>query len=321
VRAVTIVDGQLTITTRPDPLPGTGELLVRVRAAGLNNADLIQVLGYYPAPPGVPADIPGMELAGEVVAVGPGPTRFSPGDRVMALVGGGAQAELAVVHECHAMPVPDGVAWESAGGFPEGFTTAHDALFTQCGLTLGERLCVHGAAGGVGIAGVQLGLAAGASVVATVRNPAARPDVAQLAETVGGPGTLRVVDPSDFVAEGPFDLVLELIGAPNLPLDLQALAVGGRISVIGTGGGSKAELDLGTLMSKRASVVGSTLRSRSLEAKADAVRRVEAHTLGLFGAGRLRVPIVATYPLEEAPKAYERFAAGAKFGKIVLTAG
>ena len=172
MRAVTIADGRLVVAERPDPEPGRGELLVRVAAAGLNGADLHQLKGAYPAPPGSPPDIPGLELAGEVAAVGPGVFRFAEGDRVMAVVGGGGQAELAVVHERAAVPVPDGLGWPEAGGFPEVVTTAHDALFTQCGLGLGDRLLVHGAAGGVGTAAVQLGAAAGARVVASVRNPA-----------------------------------------------------------------------------------------------------------------------------------------------------
>ncbi|HEV7886895.1 MAG TPA: alcohol dehydrogenase catalytic domain-containing protein, partial [Acidimicrobiales bacterium] len=148
MRAVTIVDGALEVREHPDPEPGRGEVLVRVRAAGINNADLLQAKGFYPPPPGVPADIPGMELAGEVVGVGPNAFRYSPGDRVMAVVAGAAQAELAVVHERTALPVPDTVEWPAAGGFPETFTTAHDALFTQCGLGMGERLLVSGGAGG-----------------------------------------------------------------------------------------------------------------------------------------------------------------------------
>src|SRR3954453_14408821 len=169
--AATISDGSVVAAERPDPEPGKGELLVRVRAAGINGADILQRAGGYPAPPGSPSDIPGVELAGEVVGVGPKVFRFKVGDRVMAITGGGGQAELAVLHERTAMRVPDSLSWEEAGGFPEAFITAHDALFTQCELTMGERLCVHGAAGGVGVAGVQLGAAIGASVVATVRNP------------------------------------------------------------------------------------------------------------------------------------------------------
>ena len=149
MRAVTIKDGVLSVSEHPDPVPGAGEVLVRVAAAGLNGADMMQRRGLYPAPPGAPQDIPGLELAGEVVARGPGATRFDEGDRVMGIVSGGGQAELAVVHERILMPVPERLSWVQAGGTPEVFTTAHDALFTQAGLRLGERLLVHGGAGGV----------------------------------------------------------------------------------------------------------------------------------------------------------------------------
>jgi NADPH:quinone reductase-like Zn-dependent oxidoreductase len=265
----------------------------------------------------VPADIPGLELAGEVVAVGPGTTRFAVGDGVMAVVAGGGQAELATVHERHLLPVPAGMAWEEAGGLPEVFTTAFDALFTQCGLQVGERVCVHGAAGGVGIAGVQLAAAAGAQVVATVRNEALRQDVAALGNAIG---TTIVVAPEDFVEHGPFDVVLELVGAPNLPDDLRALAPGGRISVIGVGAGAKAELNLLELMGKRARIHGSTLRARSLEEKAVVARRMERHVLPLLDAGTIAVPVHRAFPMAEAAAAYEEFAAGGKLGKIVLVA-
>src|SRR6187200_2484181 len=152
MRAATIRDGEVAVAEHPDPEPGSGEVLVRVRAAGLNGADIHQRSGHYPAPPGSPQDIPGLELAGEVVARGPGAERFAEGDRVMAIVGGGAQAELTVVHERAATPVPEALDWPAAGGVPEVFTTAHDALFTQAALTAGERLLVHGGAGGVGVA-------------------------------------------------------------------------------------------------------------------------------------------------------------------------
>jgi len=311
MRAVTIIDGRLEIAERPDPEPGTGQILVQVHAAGLNGADLLQVRGGYPAPPGVPADIPGMELSGEVVACGPGATRFAVGSRVMAVIGGGAQAQLAVLHEREAMPIPEHVRWVEAGGLPEVFMTAHDALFTQAGLTAGERVCVHGAAGGVGTAGVQLGVAAGASVTATVRAPERRDQVAELGATV--------IDPAETAGHGPFDVILELVGAPNLGVDLEALAIGGRICVIGIGAGAVGEINLGVLMFRRGRIHGSTLRARPLEAKATAARLMEAHVLPLFEAGRLTVPIDATFQFEEATAAYDHFAAGSKFGKVVLT--
>jgi NADPH2:quinone reductase len=310
MQAATIVEGRIEVREHPDPQPGTGQIRVRIRAAGLNAADLTQLQGHYPAPPGVPADIPGMELAGVVDAVGPGALRFVPGDQVMAIVGGGAHAEMAVLHEREAVPIPAGVDMTAAGGIPEVFTTAHDALFTQAGLVSGERLLIHGAAGGVGTAAVQLGVAAGARVDASVRAVDRRANVAALGATV--------IDPADTADAGPYDVILELVGAPNMPANLQALAVGGRISVIGISGGAKAEINLGLLMAKRARIHGSTLRARPLEGKAAAARRLEAQVLPHFATGRLRVPIHATFDLAEAAEAYEHFAAGSKFGKIVL---
>ena len=310
--AATIRDGAVVVQEHPDPEPQDGQLLVRVRAAGLNAADLMQVEGRYPAPPGAPPDIPGLELAGEVVACGRGVERFEPGDRVMAVVGGGGQAELALVHERGAMPVPDELDWVAAGGVPEVFTTAHDALFTQAGLTVGERLLVQAGAGGVGMAAVQLGVMAGARVTTTVRDPHNRERVAAL-------GTVQALPPEGFEAAGPFDVVLELIGAPNLRGDLEALATRGRICVIGVSAGARAELDLGVLMAKRARIHGSTLRSRSLEDKADAARAVEKMVLPGFAAGDLSVPVAATYPLAEVADAYARFRAPGKLGKVVLT--
>jgi putative PIG3 family NAD(P)H quinone oxidoreductase len=313
MHAVTIVDGRLEWQEHPDPVPGAGEVLVRVRAAGLNGADRMQVAGLYPAPGGVPADIPGLELAGEVVVLGPGASRFSTGDRVMAVVAGGGQAEMAVVHERHLLPVPGRVPWEEAGGFPEVFTTAHDGLFTQCRLEVGERVCVHGAAGGVGVAGVQLALATGAEVVATVRNESHRDAVAALGATA--------IAPADFVDHAPFDVVLELVGAPNVPDDIRSLSTGGRVMLIGMGAGAKVELNLLDLMGKRGSIHASTLRARSLEEKGVVARRVERHVLPLLASGRVRVPVAASFPMAEAVAAYERFSAGGKLGKVVLTSG
>jgi NADPH2:quinone reductase len=310
MRAATIRDGEIAVQEHPDPEPQAGELLVRVRAAGLNGADINQLKGRYPAPPGVPPDIPGLELAGEVVAAGRGVSRFETGDRVMAVVAGGGQAELAVVHERAAMPVPEELDWTAAGGVPEAFTTAHDALFTQAGLTVGERVLVHGAAGGVGMAAIQLATMAGARVTATVRDAAAREQIAAL-------GVLAL-EPDGFEEHGPFDVVLELVGAPNLPGDLKSLAELGRICVIGVGAGAKVELNLLALMGKRARIHGSLLRARSLEDKADAARRVERSVLSGFASGDLSVPVTATFPLDAVADAYVRFAAGAKLGKIVL---
>jgi NADPH:quinone reductase len=311
MRAATIREKQIVIEQHADPVAQSEEVLVRVHAAGLNGGDMMQRRGLYPAPPGSPQDIPGMELAGEVAALGPRAERFAVGDRVMAIVGGGGQAELATVHERLLMPVPDSLDWPAAGGLPEVFVTAHDALFTQAELRSSERLLVHGGAGGVGTAAIQLACAAGARATASVRREELRADVAALgAEVIACEG---------FAERGPYDVILELVGAPNMAENLQALATGGRITVIGVAAGAKGELNLLALMGKRARIFGSTLRARSLEEKALAARRLEHEVLPLFDAGRLRVPIAETFPLAEAAAAYERFAAGGKLGKLVLT--
>jgi putative PIG3 family NAD(P)H quinone oxidoreductase len=310
MRAATIRDGEVLAGEHPDPQPGAGEVLVGVRAAGVNGADMMQRRGLYPAPPGAPQDIPGLELAGEVLALGDGSSRFAVGDRVMSIVAGGGQAELCVVHERVLMPVPQRFDWPAAGGFPEVFTTAHDALFTQAGLRPGERLLVHGGAGGVGTAAIQLGRTTGARVTATVRNEANRADVARLGA--------EAIDAEGFEEHGPFDVVLELVGGPNLAGNLHALGTGGRIVVIGVGAGAKSELNLLALMGKRARIHGSTLRARPLEEKAVAARAIEREVLPLVEAGELAVPVAATYGLEDVAEAYDRFAAGGKLGKIVV---
>ena len=287
MRAATIVDGRIEVAERPDPVPGDGELLIRVRAAGINGADLGQRAGRYPPPPGV-TDVPGLECAGETV----------DGARVMALLPGGGQAELAIAHESHVLPVPDAMTWEEAGGFVEVFATAHDALFTQAELAAGERLLVNGAAGGVGVAAVQLGLAAGAVVTANARHHH---------------DELRALG-ADTVVDGEYDVILELVGGENLASDLERLALKGRISVIGTGAGSRTEIEFGYLMRKRGRIHGSTLRARSIEEKAEVMS-----ALGAFTAGRaFRAPVEATFPLAQTEDAYERFRAGNKFGKIVV---
>jgi NADPH:quinone reductase-like Zn-dependent oxidoreductase len=287
VRAATIVDGRIEVAERPDPVPGEGELLINVRAAGINGADLGQRAGSYPPPPGV-TDVPGLECAGET----------TDGRRVMALLPGGGQAQLAVAHEAHVLPVPDDMSWEQAGGFVEAFATAHDALFTQAELAAGERLLVNGAAGGVGVAAVQLGLAAGAVVTANARHHHEE---------------LRALG-ADTEIEGEYDVILELVGGENLATNLERLALKGRISVIGTGAGSRAEIEFWRLSRKRGRIHGSTLRSRSDEEKAGVMA-----SLAAFMAGRtFRVPVEETFPLERTQDAYERFRAGNKFGKIVV---
>jgi len=311
MRAVTIREKEILVEEHPDPEPGAGEVLVRVHAAGLNGADMMQRRGLYPAPAGSPQDIPGMELAGEVAGLGPGAERFGRGDRVMAIVGGGAQAELCAVHERQLMPVPEGLDWPAAGGLPEVFATAHDAIFSQAELRPGESLLVHGGAGGVGTAAIQIARASGARVTATVRNEDLREQVAELGATV--------IAPEGFAEHGPFDAILELVGGPNMAENLQALATGGRIAVIGVSAGAKSELNLLALMGKRARIHGSTLRARPLEEKALVARLLERELLPMFDSGALTVPVAETFALDQAAAAYDRFAAGGKLGKIVLS--
>jgi NADPH:quinone reductase len=315
VRAVTITEGsRLEFIEKPDPVPGDHDLLVAVAAAGLNSADLLQRMGFYPAPPGVPPDIPGMEFAGEVLSVGASVTRFKPGDRVMALVGGGAQAELALTNEATAIEIPEDMELEAAGGFMEAAVTAFDALFTQAGLGAGETLLVTGAAGGVGVAAVQLGHAAGAVVVASTRHSEFNGPLIELgAATAVLPGTSK-----EF---GPFDVILELVGGEGVVDSVASLATGGRLVVIGVGAGARFELDMLALMGRRARIMGSTMRARPLAARALVISELERRVIPLVDAGRVVVPITEAFPMPAAERAYDRFAQGAKFGKVVLVAG
>ena len=310
MRAATIRDGSIVVEEHPDPVPQVGELLVRVKAAGLNGADMMQLAGRYPAPPGAPEDIPGLELAGEVVGVGPGVTRFEAGDRVMAVVAGGGQAELAVVHESGAMPVPEELDWTAAGGVPEVFTTAHDARLHP-GAPDRRRAAARPRRGRRRRHGRR---AAGHD-----GRRARHRDGPQRAcrEQIAALG-VHAIAPEGFEDEGPFDVILELVGGPNMAGNLQALAMRGRIAVIGISAGAKAELDLRMLMGKRGSIHASTLRARSLEDKALAARAVERHVLPGFDSGDLSVPVTATFPLDDAAAAYDRFKEGGKLGKIVL---
>ncbi|HEY2327954.1 MAG TPA: zinc-binding dehydrogenase [Gaiellaceae bacterium] len=290
MKAATISNGKLVIQEHPDPVPAGGELLIRVRAAGLNNADRAQIAGHYPAPPGVPPDIPGLECAGET----------EDGRRVMALLGGGGQAELVVVDARHVLDVPAGLDWPQAGGFMEAFCTAHDALFTQAQLQAGERLLVNGAAGGVGVAAVQLGVDAGAKVTANARHHHEE---------------LRALG-ADTDVGGEYDVILELVGGDNLAHNLERLALRGRVVVIGMGAGSRAEIDFGLLMRTRGRISSSTLRSRSADEKVKVV-----HRLASLDLERFRVPIEAEFPLADVQAAYEMFGAPGKFGKIVVRFG
>ncbi len=247
-----------------------------------------------------------------VLGVGPGTSRFAVGDRVMALVGGGGQAEVAVTDEATALALPDGVSWEQGGGFMEAYATAHDALCTQCGLRPGERVLVTGAAGGVGTAAVQLASALGAEVTASARDAGTHTALLAL-------GARIAIEPDQTLASGPYDVVLELVSGASLSSSLAALSSGGRIAIIGVGAGARVEVDLLVLMARRGRIHGSMLRSRTLPERGAVVAALGALALPLLRAGRIGVPVVASLPMADAEAAYDQFAAGGKIGKIVLT--
>jgi len=323
VKAVTVKDGELTVEEQPNPEPGAGELLVRVRAAGLNGADMMQRRGLYPAPPGWPQDIPGMELAGEVVALGPGARRFKEGDRVMAVVGGGAQAELAKMHEREAMLVPENLSWPEAGGAPEILLTAHDALFTQCRLQMGERVLIHAAGSGVGTAASQLVNAAGAIAYGTSRTAEklARAKEFGLTESV-----VVANDSSEFAEavkrwtnDAGVDVILDLVGAAYLKANLDSLVLKGRLIFVGTTSGAKAEIDYSVAMHKRLRIMGTSLRTRSIEEKGTATRLFAQHVVPMFASGAVRPVIDSVFPINEVRAAHQRIESNESFGKVVLT--
>ncbi len=312
MQAVVIEDRTLTVVERPTPEPGAHDVVVAVRAAGVNAADLLQRQGYYPAPAGCPADVPGLEMAGIVSAVGDQVHEPLLGRRVCAVVGGGAQATHCVVASEHLIFLPDHVDWPQSGGFAEAFTTAHDALVTQAGIREGDRVLISGASGGVGVAAVQIAHLIGAHVTAVTRTSEHHGALVALGadETV----TLDQVSGLD-----PVDVVLELVGAAHLALAQHLLAPFARVVVIGVGGGgSRVALELLLLMARRATLTGSTLRSRSREEKATVADLVNQALVPRWTTGELRVPLARTFDLAEADAAYEYFARPGKFGKVVL---
>lgn len=312
MRAVVISEGRLSVEERPTPTILPTQVLVRVVSAGLNGADILQARGVYPPPAGIPADMPGLEFAGTVVECGDAVTTASIGDRVMAILGGAAQAEYVAVEANHLLAVPDHVALDVAGAFPETYLTAHDALFRQGGLKHGERLLVQGGAGGVGLAALQLGVAAGALVTSSIRDGS--PHSGGIL-SLGG----TAIGQSELAGSGPYDVVLELVGAPNLPQDLDVLASCGRIVVIGIGAGALAQLNLAMMMAKRARLSASTLRSRSTSEKAELVDEFARTSLRLLESGALTIPISASVAASDVQVAYDSFVEGGKFGKIILT--
>jgi putative PIG3 family NAD(P)H quinone oxidoreductase len=307
----------LTVSERPDPAAGPGEIRIRVRAAGVNRPDLLQRLGRYPAPPGA-SDVLGLEVAGEVDQIGSGVTRSQVGDRVCALLGGGGYAELAVVDAGHALPVPDGCDFVQAAALPETVCTVFANVFESGALKAGETLLIHGATSGIGVTAIQMAKAAGARVAATSRGAAKAGAALQL----GADLSLDAVSDDMAVAIADFggvDVVLDMVGAEYAALNQSALKAHGRWVVIATLSGSLAQVDLARLMMKRIVLTGSTLRARPADEKARLIAAVEARAWPWVAAGSVRPPVHAVFPLEQASAAHLALEAGGHVGKIVLT--
>lgn len=314
----------LEVRDVPTPEPAGAEVRVRVRACGLNRADLMQCRGYYPAPPGAPADVPGLEYAGEVDALGPnvtGPLRV--GDRVFGIVGGGGQAEYLVTHERLAVPIPANLDWEQAAAVPEAFITAHDALEAQARLKPGETVLVHAVGSGVGSAAAQLAHAMGCTVLGTSRSAEKLGRVVELGLGIDvGIDTTREASFAEAVLRQTdgrgVDVVLDLIGAPALAGNLAALATRGRLVAVGLLGGGTATLDLSLLLRKRLRLVGTVLRARPLEEKIDATRAFAARVVPWLERGLARPVVDRVFPFDAVRAAQERLESNLGLGKIVL---
>ncbi|HEY4055723.1 MAG TPA: NAD(P)H-quinone oxidoreductase [Kofleriaceae bacterium] len=309
----------LVVVERPRPEPQRGEVRVRVHATAINRADVLQRMGAYAAPADSPADIPGLELAGEVDAVGDGVTRLVKGDRVFGLVGGGSYAEYVVTHERAMVKIPEGIAYEHAAAIPEAFITAHDAIVGQAGLTAGETMLVHAAGSGVGTAATQLGAALGAFVIGTARTAEklerAKPlglDAGVVVENGKFADAVKAIDP-----EGAH-VVLELVGGAYLDEDMKATRTKARIVLVGLLAGVKTELDLGRLLRGRQRIFGTQLRSRSLEEKLAVMRTFEEQVVPLLARGKIVPVIDQIMSLDEAAAAHKRMQSNEGFGKIVL---
>ena len=305
------------------PAPTLDRVRVRVHASALNRADVLQRMGRYPAPPGAPANIPGLEFAGEIESVGDEVRRWQSGQRVFGITGGGAQAEYIVVPESTLAEIPDNLNWEEAAAVPEVFITAHDALFTQAKVTTGESVLIHAAGSGVGTAAIQLVRAAGARAYGTSRTA----EKLERARELGLEDSVAVGDNPDLFAEAVqrwtngkgVDVILDLVGGAYFAASIAALAVRGRMILVGTTSGSQATLDYSKVMSKRLRIRGTVLRSRSVEEKATATRLFAAHVVPLLASGQVKPVIDRSYRLEEIREAHQRMESNASFGKIVLT--
>jgi putative PIG3 family NAD(P)H quinone oxidoreductase len=308
----------LRIQERPLPEPGAEQVRVRVLVAGLNRADIMQRRGRYPAPPGVPADIPGLEIMGVVDAVGAGVTAWQAGQRVFGLVAGGGCAQYVVTHERLLAAVPENLSDVDAGAVPEVFMTAHDALFTQAELVMGERVLIHAAGSGVGTAAIQLVKAIGGTTYGTARSP----EKLERARKLG----LDIVLPlPDFVpalreaTEGQgVHVVIDFVGGPYLAQNLLALSVQGRLVQVGAMGGGKAEIDLSLVMGKRLKIAGTVLRARPLEEKALVTRRFAHQVVPLLGRGVVRPVVDRVFAFEQVVQAHEYLESNASFGKVLL---
>ncbi len=310
----------LEVQERPKPEPGVGQIRVRVRASALNRADILQRQGNYPVPPGVPADISGMEYAGEVDALGPAATLWKTGDRVMGIVGGGGHAEYLCVHEREAMPVPKGMSWEDAAAIPEAFLTAYDALFNRLELRAGETLLIHAVGSGVGTAGLQIARVAGARVVGTARTAGKLERAKQLGLDVGidaSRGDWAALVQSAVGAERVHAL-MDLVGGNYLEGNLRVMALRGRIVVVGLTAGATAQFNMGVLLRKRLTMVGTVLRARALEEKIALARNFSERGVPLFDAGRLKPVVDRVLPFDEIRAAHALMESNETFGKIVL---
>ncbi|RZJ16676.1 MAG: NAD(P)H-quinone oxidoreductase [Brevundimonas sp.] len=307
----------LKLTERPDPAPGPGQVVIRVAAAGVNRPDLVQREGKYPPPPGAP-DILGLEVAGRIAAVGDDVTRWTVGDRVCALLGGGGYAELAVVDARHVLPVPDSLSDVEAAALPETIFTVFTNVFEAGGLKAGETLLIHGATSGIGVTAIQMAKAAGARVIATSRGATKAQAAKALGAAISLDATTDDLDEA-IKAAGGADVVLDMVGAAYADLNQRALKAGGRWVVIATLTGARAEIDLARLMLKRIVLTGSTLRSRPADEKARLAAAVEATVWPWVASGAVRPRVEATFPLDQAALAHLRLEAGEHVGKIVLT--
>jgi len=314
MRAIVLHGEELRLEERPDPAPGSSDVVVAVPFAALNAADLAQRAGRYPAPPGSPPDIPGLEVSGRVVACGDAVLGWSVGDRAFGLVGGGGHADLVVVHERHVVAVPERLDEQEAASVPEAFITAFDAIVSQAELGPGDILLVNGASGGVGTAAVQIGRYVGARVIASARSDEAQQRLVELGAEAATPGEI----PELVRAAGGADVILELVGGPNIAADLDMLSMKGRLAVVGTGAGAGAEISLRALMGRRARIFGTMLRARPVEEKAAAVLAFGHHVVPGFVDGRLRGIVDRVFPVEEADAAFDYMAQPGKFGKVLL---